>query len=104
MQEKFEEEIVPPVEEIQGDEETVEEETVAPERIIPRLWTQLMSLESLPTCALREISLFLPLYTMQFQDKTGQASCYVSHAQLCGLLGFKSLELFERCISSLNSD
>jgi ankyrin repeat protein len=102
IQEKFEEivpEIVPPVEGNQGDKETVTEEIVPPERIIPRLWMQLMSLESLPACALREISLFLPLYTMQFQDKTGQSNRYVAHAHLCSLLGFKSLELFERCTS-----
>jgi ankyrin repeat protein len=98
------EEILPPADADKVDEEavveieeTVTQEIVPPEPTIQPLWEQLMSLESIPTCARKELSLFLPLYTMRFMDGMMQGT-YIAHTQLCGLLGFKTYELFERCI------
>jgi hypothetical protein len=60
-------------------------------------WTKLISVESLPKSLEMEISQLLPIYTMQFQDVAAEPQIYVTHTQVCSLLGFSSGEFFDKC-------
>ena len=78
-----------------GTEPPPEEQQVQSSPAAGPLWKKLMSLDSLPESLEKELSQLLPIYTMHFLDST---ETFVAHPQICSLLGFTTLQFFEKCI------